>query len=128
MIAANILQFNFSAYLGVVLGGFPGAIICWIGIFAPGLILIAGIYPFWVKYRRQKFFKDALVGINAAAIGLVIAAVYILYARAVKLDPFLTTLAILTMAASGRWDLPAPLSIILSGLIGAIKYQLSQLL
>ena len=53
-------------------------------MFGPGCILIAGCFPFWIRYRKQQLFKDCLIGINAAAIGLVVAAVFILYNRAVK--------------------------------------------
>jgi chromate transport protein ChrA len=67
-----------------LVSNFPAKTNVFPGIFGPGMVLIAGFFPFYVKYRQMKLFKDALVGINAAAIGLVIAAVFLLYNRAVQ--------------------------------------------
>lgn len=39
--------FNFSGYLGAVYKGVPGAIIGFLGLFGPGVILIFGVVPFW---------------------------------------------------------------------------------
>ncbi|KAK3257582.1 hypothetical protein CYMTET_33339, partial [Cymbomonas tetramitiformis] len=39
--------FNLSAYLGAIIGGVGGIAACWIGLFAPGIILIYGVLPFW---------------------------------------------------------------------------------
>jgi len=114
--------FNFSAYLGALSLGVPGALLCYFGIFFPGLILTAGLFPFWLKYRRSKIFKDALVGINAAAIGLVVAAVFILYNRSIKGDAFLTGIAMWTLMAVGPWSVPTPLAILSAGFIGIANY------
>jgi hypothetical protein len=36
----------------VQVGGFPGIIACWLGLFAPGVMLIYGVLPFWAKFRN----------------------------------------------------------------------------
>lgn len=86
------------------------------------MVLIAGFFPFYVKYRKQKLFKDALVGINAAAIGLVIAAVFLLYNRAVQGHAFFTVLSLLSFVAVGSFNVPAPVAILGCGVIGLVYH------
>lgn len=62
-------MFTISAYIGAVLGGFGGSLICTFGLFAPGILSVAAFMPFYLKYRKLKWFKLALDGVNAAAIG-----------------------------------------------------------
>ena len=55
--------FNFAAYLGAVIaqnaGVFPvvGIVVCWVGLFAPGIILIFAILPFWATFRRWQIYR-----------------------------------------------------------------------
>ena len=39
--------FNFSSYLGAVYQGVPGGLVAYVGLFAPGVILIFAMVPFW---------------------------------------------------------------------------------
>jgi len=39
--------FNFSAYLGAVYQGVPGALVSAIGLVGPGVILMFAVVPFW---------------------------------------------------------------------------------
>lgn len=72
--------FSFSAYLGAVEGpapnGWLGAIIALIGIYLPSFLLLMGTLPFWNAMRKQPSFQAALHGINAAVVGLLLAALY----------------------------------------------------
>jgi chromate transporter len=72
--------FTFSAYLGTVSGPAPngvvGAIICLLAIFAPSFLLVVGALPFWDALRRFKVMQNALLGVNAAVVGLLLAALY----------------------------------------------------
>lgn len=92
-----------------------------------GILLITGFYPFWIKYRSQTYFKIALDGVNSTAIGLIIAAVFLLWFRAVKSDAFMACIALLSAACTGRWNVSAPLVVIGSGVLGAIRYGISLL-
>lgn len=76
--------FNFSSYLGASFLGLPGAFVAWAGLFGPGLLLILAFLPFWLKVRRIPWFKCFLAGVNAAAIGLLIAATAQLWEAAVE--------------------------------------------
>jgi chromate transporter len=72
--------FTFAAYLGAVMGpapnGWLGAGICLVGIFLPSFFLVIGAMPFWEDLRRGAAAQAALAGVNAAVVGLLLAALY----------------------------------------------------
>ncbi len=72
--------FTFSAYLGTMMGpapnGWEGAIVCLFAMFLPAFLLVIGPLPFWDALRRQSWAQSALRGVNAAVVGLLIAALY----------------------------------------------------
>ena len=66
--------FTVAAFLGAVArigaGGAAGAAIALVAIFLPGLLLVAGLLPYWHAVRRHAGFAAALDGVNAAVVGL----------------------------------------------------------
>jgi chromate transporter len=72
--------FTFAAYLGAVMGpqpnGWLGAVICLGAIFLPSVLLMLGALPFWDALRRQPVAQAALKGVNAAVVGVLLAALY----------------------------------------------------
>jgi chromate transporter len=72
--------FTFAAYLGAVMGpqpsGWAGAILCLIAVFLPSFLLVLGALPFWEDLRRKPAAQAALRGVNAAVVGLLLAALY----------------------------------------------------
>lgn len=72
--------FSFAAYLGAVStvapSGWIGAIICLFAVFLPSYLLIVGVLPFWERLRASAEVRFAMVGVNAAVVGLLIAAFY----------------------------------------------------
>ena len=72
--------FTFAAYLGMVMTGEPngiiGALICLFAIFASSFLLVIGAMPFWDSLRRVGAVQNALLGVNAAVVGLLLAALY----------------------------------------------------
>lgn len=72
--------FTFAAYLGAVStqapSGWVGAGIALVAIFLPSFLLIVGILPFWEQLRRHKAIQRAMLGINAAVVGILLAAFY----------------------------------------------------
>lgn len=78
-------MFNLSAYLGAVTavrtGWNPlvGVAACWLGLFGPGIMLMYGLLPFWGGFRSSEVYRRALPGLNAAAVGLVVMAVFSMY-------------------------------------------------
>jgi chromate transporter len=72
--------FTFAAYLGAVMrpgpSGWFGGLICLVAVFLPSFLLIVGALPFWETLRRQPFAQSLLRGVNAAVVGLLLAALY----------------------------------------------------
>lgn len=71
--------FTFGAYLGTqaapqapLVAGLLAALV----IFAPGLLLMAGLLPFWDRLSRYAHARQALLGINAAVVGLLAAVLW----------------------------------------------------
>jgi chromate transporter len=72
--------FTFSAYLGAVMisppNGALGALLCVVAIFAPSFLLVIGLIPFWDTLRRRQTMQAMLRGVNAAVVGVLLAALY----------------------------------------------------
>ncbi len=72
--------FTFSAYLGAVMiprpNGALGALLCVVAIFAPSFLLVTGLIPFWDTLRRRQAMQAMLRGVNAAVVGVLLAALY----------------------------------------------------
>jgi chromate transporter len=72
--------FSFAAYLGAAMtpqpNGWPGAAICLVAIFLPSFLLVVGVMPFWATLRQRIDVRRALAGINAAVVGILLAALY----------------------------------------------------
>ncbi len=71
---------SFSAYLGAMIdpawAGLPAALLCLVAVFAPSFLLVIGMLPFWDSLRRFGAAQAAMAGINAAVVGLLLAALY----------------------------------------------------
>jgi chromate transporter len=71
---------TFAAYLGAVMkpqpNGVAGAALCLLAIFLPSFFLVIGALPFWEQLRRQPSAQAALRGVNAAVVGILLAALY----------------------------------------------------
>ncbi len=72
--------FTFAAYLGAVMipwpNGIIGGIICLLAVFLPSFLLVVGSVPFWEQFRSYPLAQAALRGVNAAVVGLLLAALY----------------------------------------------------
>jgi chromate transporter len=72
--------FTFAAYLGAAMtpgpNGIIGALLCLVVIYLPSFLLLIGVLPFWDGLRRRAAVQAALRGVNAAVVGLLLAALY----------------------------------------------------
>jgi chromate transporter len=68
--------FTFAAYLGAIIGGWWAAAVCLVAVFAPSFLLVIGGLPYWEDLRRKLWAQSALRGVNAAVVGLLLAALY----------------------------------------------------
>jgi chromate transporter len=114
--------FTFSAYLGTVMNpapnGWVGAIVCLLAIFAPSFLLVIGALPFWDALRRLRLVQKALLGINAAVVGLLLAALYNPVWTSGILSPGDFALALVAFTLLVFWKVPPWLVVILTALGG----------
>lgn len=121
--------FTFAAYLGTVMApephGWLGAAICLAAIFAPSFLLIVGTLPFWDALRHLRRVQQALLGVNAAVVGLLIAALYdpVWTSGILSAGDFALALAAFTLLVF--WKLPPWLVVILTAAGGWIHAALA---
>ncbi|MBQ0921892.1 chromate efflux transporter [Hydrogenophaga aromaticivorans] len=72
--------FTFAAFLGAAMQtaptGWAGGALALAAVFAPAFLLIVGALPFWESLRAQPRVRAALMGVNAAVVGLLLAALW----------------------------------------------------
>ncbi|TYR75041.1 chromate transporter [Rossellomorea vietnamensis] len=109
--------FTFAAYLGAVMNGWQGGLIATVAIFLPAFLLIYGTLPFWDSLRRNPKIKGALMGVNAAVIGILISAFYHPIWTSTILAPVDFAFAAVLFSMLVYWKLP-PWMVVLTGAIG----------
>jgi len=128
-------NFNFACFLGAVAmvntnkSGIAGAVLCYLAIFFPGLILKNAIIPFWQFVREHAAVKRVFRGVNACALGLVFSATWLLWTQTNAMgghSGYHAVIASVAFVASGYLNIPAPLVILLGGAMGAIEYAVAQ--
>jgi chromate transporter len=111
--------FNFSAFLGAVNSGVPGAIVAYIALNLPGMLLVFGVLPFWHQLRRIPNFKVLITGISAAGLGLVYTACVQLWEASV-LNAAGSAVFVCSGVAAGFFKVPVPFAIIGGSILGFI--------
>ncbi|KAL5119309.1 hypothetical protein ACEQ8H_002796 [Pleosporales sp. CAS-2024a] len=128
-------NFNFSVYLGALTlasTGTPtllGALLAFVAIFAPGLVLAVGVQSIWQVVRTKPWVLSVLRGINAAAVGLVFIAVYRLWeigyltpesgqGKSLAQEPWWVVVAAITYAETAWFGVPPALAIVFGAILG----------
>ena len=109
--------FTFAAYLGAVMKGWQGGLIATIAVFLPAFLLILGALPFWDSLRNNPNVKGAIMGVNAAVVGILISALYTPIWTSSILTPIDFALASILFSMLVYWKLP-PWIVVLTGAIG----------
>ncbi len=116
--------FTFSAYLGAVMGpqpnGWAGAAIALVAIFLPSYLLIVGALPFWDDVRSHPQFRSALRGVNAAVVGILLAALYTPVWTGAIGRPLDVGLALMAFGLLLFWKLPPLVVVVFSALGGFV--------
>jgi chromate transporter len=116
--------FTFAAYLGAVMGppptGLVGAAIALVAIFLPSFFMIVGALPFWDTLRGRSSFQSALRGINAAVVGLLLAALYQPVWTSAIHGPADVGLALAAFGLLAFWKAPAWLVVVLAAAAGTL--------
>jgi chromate transporter len=115
--------FSFAAFLGAAQGiapnGVAGAAIALTAVFLPGLLLIYGMLPFWDGFRRRPLAQAALRGVNAAVVGILLAALFDPIWTSTVRRPADFAVALAAFAALVLWKQPAWLVVALTAAAGA---------
>ena len=72
-------MFTLATYLGYVLmpsAPITGALLATIAVFLPGFLLLLGVLKNWQAIASKPLVAGALTGVNAAVVGLLLAALY----------------------------------------------------
>lgn len=116
--------FTFAAYLGAVRGpepnGWLGAAIALVAIFLPAWLLVVGALPFWNALRGRAHVQGALRGVNAAVVGILLAALYQPVWTSAIAAPLDVALALVAFGLLMFWKLPPWLVVLLTGVGGAL--------
>ncbi len=113
--------FTFAAFLGASMNesssGLLGAAVCLVAVFVPSFLLVIGVLPFWERLRSNRRTQAALAAVNAAVVGLLLAALYDpVWTSGIK-APEHFVLALLALAALMYWKLP-PWLVVIGGAVG----------
>ena len=114
--------FTFAAYLGTVMAPAPhggaGGVLCLAAIYLPSFLLLVGVLPFWDALRRRGAVRAALTGVNAAVVGLLLAALYNPVWTSAIFGPADFALGIVAFLLLALWAMP-PWLVVLFGALAA---------
>ncbi|MCA0148430.1 MULTISPECIES: chromate transporter [Rossellomorea] len=111
--------FTFAAYIGAVINGWKGGMLATVAIFLPAFLLITGALPFWDSLRQNPKIKGGLMGVNAAVVGILIAAFYHPIWTSSILAPVDFALASILFSMLVFWKLP-PWMVVMAGALGGL--------
>lgn len=132
-------NFNFAVYLGALavaatpVPSYLGALIAFVAMYAPGLFIVVGFMGLWRILRDKAWFLAILRGVNAAAVGLVFAAVYKLWqigdltamvqaGSPLGTDPWLVAITGTAFVGGAWFGMNPPVAILLGGAMGVGRY------
>ncbi|KAF4637671.1 hypothetical protein G7Y89_g397 [Cudoniella acicularis] len=132
-------NFNIAVYLGALtaagtsLSPGMGALIGFLGIFTPGMVIAIAVMGLWKSHRERRLLISLLRGVNAGAVGLVFTAVYKLWqigfvdvdhseGSPLGGDPWWVVITATSFVGGAWFGLSAPFAILLGGLMGIIWY------
>ena len=118
--------FTFAAFLGAAMApGWAGAgfaVLAVVGIFLPAFLLVAGALPWWAQLRQRAGARGLLAGVNAAVVGLLLAALWHPVASSALHGPADVALAAIALAALLWWRMP-PWAVVLATALAGWGWQ-----
>ncbi len=117
-------MFSLAAFLGFDLRGglqgITGSILALIALFLPAFLLIGGVLPFWSDLGQRRAMRRALMGVNAAVVGILLAALYQPVWRVGIRNSADFSLALLAVLLLMAWRQPAWRVVLFCGLISGL--------
>lgn len=116
--------FTFAAFLGASMTdlGAWGAWLALVAIFMPSFLLVFGVMPFWQSLRRHQGTQGAMMAVNAAVVGILLAAFYNPVWSSAIFQVSDGLFALMAFVALAIWRLPPWLVVVASGLLGALLF------
>ncbi|KAK9457073.1 chromate transporter-domain-containing protein [Dipodascopsis uninucleata] len=132
-------NFNFAIYLGALTyhnngsSLILGAIVSFLGMYAPGMLIASGMFTFWHKLRKIPVIVSILRGITSSATGLLWCAIYRIWESgflskenqsgvSLSNDPWWYVTSGTAFVMSQLYSIPAPISIAIGGAMGIIRW------
>ena len=120
--------FTFAGFLGASTGAGPGAAgllvaaVAVVAVFLPGALLVVGTLTWWEQLRTSPTARRAMLGFNAAVVGILAAALYdpVFTAGVLEVGIEALAVAIAGFIALNNWKIPAWAVVIAAGLLGWI--------
>lgn len=114
--------FTLSGYLGQLMAGGVGAVIAVVAMFLPSFLLVIGTLPFWSAIRTKSGVQAALKGVNAAVVGILLAALYDpVFTSAIR-GPVDFAIALAAFAMLVYFKLAPWIVVLVTAILGAIAY------
>lgn len=110
--------FTFAAYLGAVMKGWQGGLVATVAVFLPAFLLILGTLPFWDQLRNTPKVKGAIMGVNAAVVGILISAFYMPIWTSSIVAPIDFALAAVLFCMLAYWKLPPWIVVVTGAFVG----------
>jgi chromate transporter len=118
--------FTFAAYLGAVStqapNGWLGGLVAIVAIFLPAFLLVIGALPLWESARQQPIIQQAMLGINAAVVGLLLAAFYHPVLTSGILTSLDFTLALFAFGLLMFWKVPPWIVVLVCALLAGLGW------
>lgn len=115
--------FTFSAYVGTLgpadMAGVTGGMLALVAIFLPSFLLVFGVLPLWQRMIQWHTMRAAAAGINAAVVGLLLAALYDPVWTSAMHGPQDFAWLLLALMALHWLKMPPWAAVIVSGSLGA---------
>lgn len=114
--------FTLSGYLGQLMAGGMGAVVAVIAMFLPSFLLVIGTLPFWSVIRTKSGVQAALKGVNAAVVGILLAALYDpVFTSAIR-GPVDFAIALVAFAMLVYFKLAPWIVVLVTAILGAVAY------
>jgi chromate transporter len=106
-----------ATFIGYLLAGVPGAVLCTIAMFLPGFVLVALTQPLIPRLRASRAASAFLDGVVAASLGLM-AAVAVNLARTSVHSPGQVVILVVALVVLVRWRVNSAWLVLAGGAIG----------
>lgn len=115
--------FTLASFLGHATAGIPGALVATFAIFLPSFLMVIGILPFWSAIRSKAGIQNALKGVNAGVVGILLAALYdpVFTSSVKESSDFIIVLVTFTVLFVFKW---APYKVVLLSAVLGYLFQL----